>query len=74
MTDADIKYMKEALAVDIAVLLAKDFDMNITDALDALYNSETYEKLNNSNTGLYFQSAKYVYSFLKNEFLTSKFG
>ena len=34
MTDADIKYMKEALAVDIAELLAKDFDMNITDALD----------------------------------------
>ena len=72
MTDTDFNYMKEALATDLAELLAKDFDMSITEALDALYSSETYTKVCNPNTGLYFQSTLYVYSFLKNELLTAK--
>lgn len=74
MTGTDFNYMKEALAADLAELLAKEFDMTITDALDALYGSETYTKLCNPDTGLYFQSTLYVYSFLKNELLTAKFG
>lgn len=73
MIDTDFNYMKEVLATDLAELLAKDFDMTITEALDALYSSETYTKLCNPNTGLYFQSTLYVYSFLKNELLTAKF-
>jgi hypothetical protein len=72
MIDTDFNYMKEALATDLAELLAKDFDMTITEALDTLYSSETYTKLCNPNTGLYFQSTLYVYSFLKNELLTAK--
>lgn len=74
MINADFNYMKEALAVDLAELLAKEFHMTIIEALDALYGSETYTKLCDPNTGLYFQSSQYVYSFLKNELLTAKFG
>ena len=59
--------MKEAMAVDLAELLSVEFGMTITEALDALYGSETYAKLCNPNTGLYFQSTQYVYSFLKEE-------
>ena len=74
MKNADFNYMKEALAVDLAELIAKDFDMTITEALDAMYGSETYSKLCDPNTGLYFQSSQYVYSFLKNELLTARLG
>lgn len=74
MTDADFNYMKEALAADLAELLAKDFDMTITEALDAMYGSETYSKLCDPNTGLYFQSSQYVYSFLKSELQTARLG
>lgn len=74
MTDADFNYMKEALAADLAELLTKDFNMTITEALDAMYGSETYSKLCDPNTGLYFQSSQYVYSYLKNELLTAKLG
>ena len=74
MMTADFNYMKEALAADLTEFLAKDFDMTITEALDAMYGSETYSKLCDPNTGLYFQSSLYVYSFLKNELLTAKFG
>jgi hypothetical protein len=72
MTEADFNYMKEAMATDLAELLTKDFDMSIIEALDTLYGSETYIKLCNPQTGLYFQSSLYVYSFLKNELLTAK--
>ena len=74
MKNADFNYMKEALAVDLAELIAKDFDMTITEALDAMYGSDTYSKLCDPNIGLYFQSSQYVYSFLKNELLTAKLG
>lgn len=74
MTDNDFKYMKEAMAADLAELLAKNFGLSITDALDKLYNSETYAKLNDPKTGLYFQSTQYVYSFLNNELTTGKFA
>jgi len=70
MTDSDFNYMKEAIATDLAELLIKDFGMNIVESLDTLYNSETFTKLNDLNTGLYFQSMQYVYSFFKTELNT----
>ena len=72
MTTGDIQYLTEALAVDLAEMLSKDFNMSILESLDTLYNSETYQKLTNTDTGLYFQSSLYVYSFLKQEITTGK--
>lgn len=70
MNNSDFNYMKEAMAADLAELLAKDYGMSITESLDTLYNSDTYAKLNDPDTGLYFQSSQYVYSFLKTEIET----
>lgn len=67
MTDREFKYMTEAMSADLAVLLSKDYGMDIPEALDTLYNSETYTKLTDPRSGMYFQSSLYVYSFLKNE-------
>ena len=72
MSDSDFKYMKEAMAADLAELLASDFGMSVTESLDAIYGSETYAKLSDPATGLYFQSTRYVYSFLKTELTTGK--
>lgn len=67
MNHSDCKYMVESISADLAELLTHDYGMSITDALDTLYNSETYAILSNYKTGLYFQSSLYVYSFLKSE-------
>ncbi|MDO4735899.1 MAG: hypothetical protein Q4B21_02660 [Bacteroidia bacterium] len=67
MTHSDFNYMKEAMTADLAELLAKDYKFSVTESLDAVYGSETYSKLCDPNTGLYYQSTQYVYSFLKNE-------
>ncbi|MDE5705878.1 MAG: hypothetical protein K2I50_07335 [Muribaculum sp.] len=64
--------MTEAMAADLAELLSRDFGMSISESLDTLYNSDTYAKLIDPATGLYFQSTQYVYSFLKNELTTGK--
>lgn len=72
MNDSNIKYMIEAIAADLAEMLTKDFGMSVPEALDALYNSTTYDRLIDTRTGLYFQGSLYVYSFLKTELKTGK--
>ena len=72
MTIKEFQYMKEAVSADLTELLSKDFRMTITEALDTLYGSETYTKLCNPDTGLYFQSTQYIYTILKEELKTGK--
>jgi hypothetical protein len=74
MNTNDFEYMKEAMAADLAELLSNDLELTIPEALDILYNSETYLKLSDPNTGLYFQSTLYVYSYLQQEISTGKIG
>lgn len=68
----DFEYQIECTTRDLADKLVGDFSMTVPQALRVVYNSETYEKLINPKTGLYFQSPIYVYDFLKNEVLTGR--
>ena len=68
----DFEYQIECTSRDLADKLVGDFSMTVPEALRVVYNSETYEKLINPKTGLYFQSPLYVYDFLKNEVLTGR--
>lgn len=70
----EFKYLKEGLTSDLVEFLMKDYNLDITSALTTLYDSDTYSKLNDPLTGLYFQSSRYVYSFLKNELRTGTVG
>ena len=63
--------MKDDLAVELVECLINEFHYSPQEALDALYTSETFERLQDDETGMYFQSAGYVYSFLKNEIKTA---
>ena len=66
----DFEYMKESLATELVELLIDEYKITMTEALDILYFSDTYKKLCDINTGLYFQSVLYVYSYLKKEITT----
>lgn len=68
----DFEYQIECTTRDLAAKLVGDFSMTVPQALHVVYNSETYEKLVNPKTGLYFQSPLYVYDFLKNEVLAGR--
>ncbi len=62
-----IDYMVEGMTRDLTVLLMERRHMTMPDALDTIYNSETYEKLSDPRSGLYFQAPGYVYDFLEKE-------
>ena len=72
LTPQQIQIMKDDLAVELAENLVDEFHYTPQEALDVLYTSETFDRLQDSETGLYYQSAGYVYSFLSNEIKTAK--
>ena len=68
----DIEYQVEAISKDIVLMLMDDFGMDMKSAIHTLYTSDTYAKIQNPKTGLYFQSSRYVYDFLRNELKIGK--
>jgi len=52
---------------DMAMWLMEDFKYSLEEALDCVYNSELFEKLQDLETGLYYQSSGYNYELLKEE-------
>lgn len=69
---SEFEYMKEGLVKDMAMLLIEERGMSMADALDTIYLSDTYAKLNEPATGLYYQSARYVLSYIISEIETGK--
>ena len=65
-------FMIEELVKDLILKLMEDNKMSMTEALDAVYNSDTYEKIQDLDTGLFSQSTAYVYSILKREIIEGK--
>ena len=67
LTPEQIQTMKEELTVELVDWLMETYGYSPQEALDTLYTSETFDRLQNTATGFYFQSVGYVSSFLKNE-------
>ena len=67
LTPEQIQLLKDELATELAGFLMDDFQLTPQEDIDMLYTSETFERLQDNATGLYYQSAGYVYSFLQNE-------
>ncbi|MDO4955607.1 MAG: hypothetical protein Q4E60_01120 [Bacteroidales bacterium] len=63
----DKQFLVECLTTDLAKILIEDYGYTLEAALDTLYKSRTYEKIERESTGLYFQSSIYVMDYLKEE-------
>lgn len=71
----EIEEMKADLVTELAnMLMSNDANISMEQALERVFNSETYQKLLDNKTQLYYQSAGYVMSYLQNELLTGKMG
>lgn len=66
----EFKYLKEGLTTDLVEFLIADYKLSLQSALDTLYESDTFSKICNPDTGLYYQGSKYVYTYLQNEIET----
>ena len=72
LNDEQIKIMQEDLTIEIVKILMEDWNYGMTEAMAIFYNSDTFERLCNPSTGLYYQSAGYVYDFLEKEMTVGK--
>lgn len=70
----DIQFQIECLTRELIELLIEEYGWDIKRAFDELYVSETYARLNDPKCGLYYESAVYIFSFLKNEIETGRLG
>lgn len=68
----DMQILIEFLAADLAEMLMEEYGWDMLKALDELYNSKTFEKINDPKCGLYYQGPVYVFEFLKREMETGK--
>lgn len=67
--------MKLSMVKDLSLLLMEsNLSLSMEQALSIVLNSDTYQRLQNEATRLYYQSPRYVFSFLKTELQTGKVG
>lgn len=65
--------MKMDMVKNLALLLIEqDSTLTMEHALSIVFNSDTYQKLMVDDTRLYYQSPRYVFSFLDNELKIGK--
>ena len=61
------QFLVESLGKELIEMLMSDYGWDLQKSMDVLYSSETPAKLEDERSGLYYQGAIYVYSFLKQE-------
>lgn len=61
------KALIEGVTQDLVIFLVEDREAAIEEVMTMVYSSATFEKLLNTNTGLYRESSAYVYELLKDE-------
>ncbi len=63
----EFQYLIEQLVHDMTMMLISDYGYNMQEAINVIYQSKTFSKIEDPDTGLYYQGSVYVYSFLKEE-------
>ncbi|MDR1512047.1 MAG: hypothetical protein LBS56_00990 [Propionibacteriaceae bacterium] len=63
----------EAVAQDLAAFQMADEGVSLGEALDRLYESVTFDKLSDPETGLYLNGSAYVYELLRDELRVGHF-
>ena len=61
------QFQIECLTNELVTMLMEEKGLTIEQALDTVYNSHTYEKVERTRTGLYYQGAVYVMDMLREE-------
>ena len=67
VTLQEFNRLKEHVTARLIQILVEEQGCSLEEAIDRVYTSPIYEKLSDPNTGLFFQSPRYVYSYLTSE-------
>lgn len=67
MTATDRQFLIECLCEDLVPMLMEEYGLTDMEAIKLLYQSNTFAKIEDPQTGLYYQGAVYVFEYLKEE-------
>jgi len=67
MVNNKIKFMMNFVTTEVVLDIMEDTGLGIKEAMKTFYNSEVFDRLNDSETGLYRESGGYVYELYKDE-------
>ena len=67
MNNNNARYLFEGISADVVRYLVERDGMELTEAISAFHNSETFSRLEDFETGLYVDSPAYVYDLLLSE-------
>ena len=59
-----IKYLLEYIIRDVVGIISSERKLPIDEAMDIFFNSDVFEKLQDIKSGLYTESASYIYEML----------
>ena len=68
----ETKFLLMSLVDKMVYLVMNEYKLSMSQALDLVYTSETYSKIEDLKTGLYYQSAAYNFNLLKHEIAYGK--
>ena len=68
----ETKNLIDTLTKNLVLKIMNEFGLKITEALDFVYNSHLHEKILDTKTGLFYQSAGYNYEMLREEYLNGR--
>ena len=67
MLNDKIRFMKDFVTSDVILNLIEEKGLPVEEAMKDFYNSEVFDRLCDTETGLYRESGGYVYELYKTE-------
>ncbi len=64
VSQQEFKYLKEHLTARMIQILTEEQGYSIEEAFERVYTSPIFDKLSDARTGLFYQSPRYVLSYL----------
>ena len=68
MTPSEKQFLIEMLCEDLVPMIMEEYHLTDKEAINKLYQSNTFAKIEDPETGLFYQGSVYVFEFLKEEF------
>lgn len=66
------RFLLDCLIEQLAMFVMEDYNLSMPEALNLVFNSQLYDKINDLSTGLYYQSAAFNYRLLRREIAYGK--
>lgn len=65
--EQDKQFQIECLTNELVAMLMEERGLTMEQAMDTVYNSHTFEKVERTSTGLFYQGSVYVMDMLREE-------